>query len=62
MSQLLRVHRAIARIMQLSGAGEYIEGILQDLEEVDVKADGSTNLGYLMNLRLAGWLDTMTVY
>lgn len=60
--RLLGVHRAIARIMHLSGAGEYIEGILRDLEEVDVKADGSTNLGYLMNLSLGGWLNTMTVY
>jgi hypothetical protein len=48
--------------MHLSGAGEYINGILRDLEEVNVKADGSTNLEFLMNLSLGGWLNTMTVY
>lgn len=56
--RLLDVHRAIALIMKLSGAGEYIENILRDIEEVDVKADGSTNLGHIMSLRLGGWLNT----
>ncbi|OJD14934.1 hypothetical protein ACJ73_09027 [Blastomyces percursus] len=60
-TRLLNVHRAIARIMNLSGAGEYIEKILRDLEEVDVRADGSTNLGRVMNLRLGGWLNPPTV-
>lgn len=60
--RLLAVHRSIACIMHLSGAGEYINGILRDLEEVNVKADGSTNLEFLMNLSLGGWLNTMTVY
>ena len=50
--RLLGVHCAIAHIMNLSGAGEYIEKVLRDMDEVDVKADGSTNLGYMMGLRL----------
>lgn len=60
--RLLDVHRAIALIMKLSGAGEYIENILRDIEEVDVKADGSTNLGHIMSLRLGGWLNTLCVF
>ena len=59
--RLLGVHRAIALIMNLSGAGEYIERILRDMEELDVKEDGSTHLGYLASLRLGGWLDTLSV-
>ncbi|ODH35408.1 hypothetical protein ACO22_02932 [Paracoccidioides brasiliensis] len=61
-SRLLKVHRAIALILKLSGAGEYIENILRDMEEVEVKEDGSTSLGRLMSLRLSGWLKTLTVF
>ncbi|PYH39685.1 HNH endonuclease signature motif containing protein [Aspergillus neoniger CBS 115656] len=53
-ARLLRVHCAIAHILKLSGAGDYIEKVLRDLEEVDIKADGSTNLGFMMGLRLNG--------
>lgn len=58
--RLLRVHCAIAHIMKLSGAGDYIEKVLRDMQEVEVKADGSTNLGYLKGLRLNGWLTTLS--
>lgn len=61
-TKILRVHCAIAHIMKLSGAGEYIERILRDMEDADVKADGSTNLGYLTGLRLDGWLNTFTAF
>ncbi|GAA92346.1 hypothetical protein AKAW_10460 [Aspergillus luchuensis IFO 4308] len=60
--RLLRVHCAIAHIMKLSGAAEHIEKVLRDMEEVDVKADGSTNLGYIMGLRLNGWVNTLSVF
>lgn len=60
--RLLRVHSAIAHIMKLSGAGDYIERVLRDMQEVDVQADGSTNLGYMMGLRLNGWLNTLSVF
>lgn len=60
--RLLNVHRAIALILKLSGAGEYIENILRDMEEVNVKEDGSTNLGHLMTLRLGGWLKSLAVF
>ena len=48
--------------MKLSGVGKYIEKILQDMEEVDVNSDGSTNLGYITGLRLDGWLNTLAVF
>lgn len=60
--RLLAVHRAISRIMNLSGAGEYIDRILEDLEKMNVKEDGSTNLGQIMKLRLGGWPHTLTVF
>ncbi|KAJ6118432.1 hypothetical protein N7471_013899 [Penicillium samsonianum] len=60
--RLLDVHRAIALIMKLSGAGEYTERVLRDMEELDVREDGSTHLGYLTGLRLGGWLDILSVH
>jgi len=53
--RLLAIHRAIALILHLSGAGSYIDDILRDLDELDVKSDGSTKLGRLIGLRLGGW-------
>lgn len=61
-ARLLSVHRAIAKIMNLSGADKYIEEVLRDLEETDVRADGSTNLGLVINLRLADWLNPLTAF
>lgn len=55
--QLLLLHRAIAHVLYLSGAGEYIDQIIRDLEETGVRADGSTDLGRLVNVALNGWLD-----
>jgi HNH endonuclease len=52
---LLAIHRAIALILHLSAAGGYIDDILRDLDELDVKTDGSTELGRLIELRLGGW-------
>nr|KMM67747.1 hypothetical protein CPAG_04080 [Coccidioides posadasii RMSCC 3488] len=60
--RLLKVHRAIALILKLSDAGEYIENILRDMEDVKVEEDGSTNLGRLLSLRLGGWLRTLAVF
>ncbi|TPX24825.1 hypothetical protein DIZ76_010269 [Coccidioides immitis] len=55
--RLLAIHHAIAHILHLSGAGEYIDNILRDMEETGVQEDGSTELGRIMKLRLGGWLD-----
>ncbi|KAI1318487.1 hypothetical protein F5Y16DRAFT_406297 [Xylariaceae sp. FL0255] len=55
--RLLAVHRAIAHILRLSGAGEYIDKLLQDMDDVGIQADGSTELSRLLQLRLGGWRD-----
>lgn len=51
--RLLAIHRAIACILHLSGAGEYIDKIYRELEERGVQADGSTPLGHLMSLAIS---------
>ncbi|UPK90256.1 hypothetical protein LCI18_001191 [Fusarium solani-melongenae] len=53
--RLLAIHRAVAHILQLSAAGEYIDSLLRDLEECGIRADGSTGLDRLVKLRLDGW-------
>ncbi|OAA54777.1 hypothetical protein SPI_08648 [Niveomyces insectorum RCEF 264] len=55
--RLLALHRAIAHILRLSGAGEYIDWIFRDTEERAVRADGSSALGRMVSLGLGGWLD-----
>lgn len=54
--RLLAVHRAIAHILHLSGAGAYIDWILRDMEEYAVRADGTSALGRMVTLGLGGWL------
>ncbi|KAH8433748.1 HNH endonuclease signature motif containing protein [Aspergillus melleus] len=61
-SKLLKTHCAIAHILKLSGAGEYIERTLRELTEVCVSADGSTDLGRLVRSRLGNWLNALTVF
>jgi hypothetical protein len=51
--RLLAIHRAIAHILHLSGAGEYIDKIYRDLEEYGVQADGSTPLGRFVSLAIS---------
>ncbi|DAA74380.1 TPA_exp: Uncharacterized protein A8136_3347 [Trichophyton benhamiae CBS 112371] len=55
--RLLALHRAIAKILSLSGAGEYIDKLFRDLEETGVQEDGSTDLGRLITFRLGGGQD-----
>lgn len=55
--RLLALHHAIACILHLSGAGEYIDNILREMEETGIQEDGSTELGRIVKLRLGGWLD-----
>ncbi|KAK0654984.1 hypothetical protein B0T16DRAFT_450731 [Cercophora newfieldiana] len=50
--RLLALHSAIGHVLHLSGAGEYIDRILRDLEDGMVREDGSTQLGPLVNLAL----------
>ncbi|KAI8647990.1 HNHc domain-containing protein [Fusarium keratoplasticum] len=54
-ARLLAIHNAIAHILHLSAAGNYIDRILRDLEEHGVREDGSTDLGRFVKLRLNGW-------
>ena len=56
-SRLLAVHRAIAHILHLSGAGAYIDRILRDMEDSVVRSDGTSDLGRMVALGLGGWLD-----
>ncbi|OAX80986.1 hypothetical protein ACJ72_04674 [Emergomyces africanus] len=54
--RLLAIHSAIVHILHLSAAGEYIDRLLRDQEQIGPKADGSTELGRLIKLRLSGWI------
>ncbi|OJD25672.1 hypothetical protein ACJ73_02960 [Blastomyces percursus] len=56
-SKLLALHRAIAIILDLSAAGEYIDRIIHDSEQLWVRSDGSTELGHIVSLSLGGWFD-----
>lgn len=60
-ARLLAVHCAIAHILHLSAAGEYIDRILLDAEEHGIQADGSTEVGRLVCLGLHGWVDGVGV-
>jgi hypothetical protein len=53
--RLFAVHSAIAHILHLSAAARHIDKILEDLDQRDIMADGSTELGYLAKLRVHGW-------
>ncbi|KAI5863961.1 hypothetical protein GGS23DRAFT_604889 [Durotheca rogersii] len=50
--RLLAIHRAIAHILHLSAAGDYIDKIYRDLEERGVQADGSTPLDRFVSLAI----------
>lgn len=49
---LLGIHRVIVRILFLSGAGEYIDNLLRDLDKGHLKEDGTTDVGGLLAVRL----------
>ncbi|GAP85094.1 hypothetical protein SAMD00023353_2200230 [Rosellinia necatrix] len=52
--RLLALHRAIAQILHLSAAGEYIDRLLSDMDGRDVHAVGTTELDRLVRVRLRG--------
>ncbi|KAI1316094.1 hypothetical protein F5Y16DRAFT_393245 [Xylariaceae sp. FL0255] len=55
-ARLLALHCAIAYILYLSAAGEYIDKLLREMEGQGVcAADGSTELDRLLRLGLRGW-------
>ncbi|KAJ8126391.1 hypothetical protein O1611_g7245 [Lasiodiplodia mahajangana] len=55
--RLLAIHRAIGHILHLSSAGDYINRLLQDMDEKAIPADGSVDVGRMVQLSLSGWLD-----
>ncbi|OAA57394.1 hypothetical protein SPI_07053 [Niveomyces insectorum RCEF 264] len=57
-ARLLAVHRAIAHILHLSGAGNYIDTVLRDMDDCVVRSDGSSDLGRIVSLSLGGWLNS----
>jgi HNH endonuclease len=54
-ARLLAVHSAITHILHLSAAGSYIDRILDHLDKVNIKTDGSTDLGRYIQWRLGVW-------
>lgn len=54
-ARLLALHCAIAHILHLSAAAEYMDKVLDDMDKI-VRSDGSTELGRLVALGLGGWL------
>lgn len=56
--RFLAIHRAIAHILHLSAAGDYIDRLLRDAEEIGVQEDGSTELDRLVALGL-GWTSVL---
>jgi hypothetical protein len=47
--KFLQVHAAVARILHLTGAGEYIEKVLRERKAISYLAtDGSTDVGRLL--------------
>ncbi|WEW60682.1 hypothetical protein PRK78_006169 [Emydomyces testavorans] len=60
--RLLALHRAIAHILHLSGAGEYIDKILRDFENTEIRDDGTTELGRMIHWRMGGGLDGAVVH
>jgi hypothetical protein len=51
--RFLAIHRAITLVLYQSAAGDYIDGILN---QINIRKDGSTKVGHLIELRLGGWL------
>ncbi|KAK3372687.1 hypothetical protein B0H63DRAFT_497069 [Podospora didyma] len=54
-ARFLALHHAIAHILHLSGAGDYIRKILRDMEWKDTREDISTELSHLVAIKLGEW-------
>jgi len=50
--RLLSLHRACAFVLHLSGAAEYVNRVLRDMDEGQVKSDGTTDIATLLKLKL----------
>ena len=60
--RLLAIHRACCLIMHLSGAGEYVDKVLWDMEDIGVRSDGTTELGSIISLMLHQRGEQVRVY
>ncbi|OJD26452.1 hypothetical protein ACJ73_02167 [Blastomyces percursus] len=56
-AKLLAIHHAIAIIIALSAAGEHVDQILHDMEEV--RSDGSAEVRRIISLKIGGWLGSV---
>jgi len=54
-SRLLAIHRACSLILHLSGAAEFVNKVIRDMDEGSVESDGTTELGNLVSLGLREW-------
>ena len=61
-SRLLAIHRACSLILHLSGAGEFVNKIIRDMDEIAVESDGTTGLGSLVSLGLREWDGSVRVH
>lgn len=60
--RLLKVHSAIAQIFYASGAAEYCDKVLEDMESPVLEEQGSCDVGCMVSLKLDGWLEDLTAY
>jgi hypothetical protein len=60
-ARFLVIYRAIGHIFYLNAAGDYIDRILRDMDEVGIKENGFTELGHYISLKVSGWLDAVRV-
>jgi len=61
-SRLLAIHRACSLILHLSGAGEFVNKVIRDMDEKAVESDGTTELGMLTTLGLRQWDGSLRVH
>ena len=52
--ELLRIHAAFARVLHMSGVGDYFDNLEEEAGEQDavISADGRTDIGLLLSNRL----------
>lgn len=52
---LLKLHAACAKMMEMAGAGEYVDNVLEDmermLEEGTLAGDGSSDIGMILRMK-----------
>jgi hypothetical protein len=61
-SRLLVIHRACLLILHLSGAAEFVNKVIRDMDEKAVESDGTTALGSLISFGLRKWDGSVKVY